>query len=84
MNRGVTHVARFPAIQAPETVTCGTFCPFSPNPLKTVTCDTSSFAPSKPQKPLHVTPFLVSLQTPDTVTSDTFSLLPPKPRNRYM
>ena len=40
--------------------------------------------PYKSQKPLHVTPFPLSLQSEETVTCDTFSLVPPNPRNRYM
>ena len=43
---------------------------------ETVTCDTFSLVPPKPQKPLHVTPFLCPSPTPETVTCDTFFLIP--------
>ena len=67
---------------------------------ETVTCDTFSLVPPKPQKPLHVTPFPWSLQSPrnrymshlflcpspspETVTCDTFSHSLPNPRHRYI
>ena len=50
---------------------------------ETVTCDTFSLVPPKPQKPLHVTPFPLPLRTLETVTCDTFASFPPNPGNRY-